>query len=171
MKGRRAMAGDDVRERVRDDQAAGTSLLARIEAGGRAAIELPERGLDGRAEEFELLPKAGDDYKAHSRPSNKPGTTLHIMLKDGTYDGFPWAGLDRIRLMRSEKTGGGMALVLTFAGARVLDVTISGRNLGYLHALLGQHRLAWIRELPSGIDFQDDAVIVITRIEIQPATA
>ena len=123
------------------------------------------------AHEFEPLPKSSDDYVAFGRPGNKPLVSLILMLKNGSFEGFAYAGLERVGLTPAEEIGGGNELVLRFAGSTVTEVRIKGRNLVKLYAYLGQHRTPWLRELPSGRDFEPTGTAVITSIEVVDLTA
>lgn len=120
-------------------------------------------------EELELLPLPGDRYQAHSRPTTKPPMTLHC-FKGTLARGFAWHNFDSIDLEPSDTPGGAPVLVLRFAGREWMDVRIEGRNLGRLHAYLGQGRISWIRECPAGKEtFLGTGEVVITRITLTPA--
>lgn len=154
------MSADDslMRDRVRP-----SSIRALIESAGAEARAETEPA----AEELDPLPRPGDAYVAHARPSNKPVITLHCLMGDASCRGFAWANYDGIDLVPAKEPGGGPVLVLRFAGRELVDVVIEGRNLQRLYAYLGQNRIGWIRELPAGRDFREDGTTVITQITIQ----
>jgi hypothetical protein len=115
---------------------------------------------------FDILPTPGDPYKAHSRPSSKPEPTLHVLLADGTVKGFAFNTFDSIDLLPAAAPGGGPVIVVRFAGIIARQVLITGRNLGLLHAYIAQHRIAWLRELPTQRGFGDTSEAVINNITV-----
>jgi hypothetical protein len=117
--------------------------------------------------EFDFLPTPGDPYKAHSRPSSKPETTLHLVFGDGTVKGFAFAGFDSIDLLPYASAGGGPVIVVRFAGIVARQVLITGLKLNLLHVYLAQHRIAWLRELPLKRGFADTSEAVITGITVK----
>jgi hypothetical protein len=117
--------------------------------------------------EFDFLPTPGDPYKAHSRPSSKPETTLHVLLGDGSARGFAFAGFDSIDLLPAADAGGGPVIIVRFAGIVARQVLITGRNLSLVHVYIAQHRIAWLRELPPKRGFTDAGEAVITGITIK----
>ena len=121
----------------------------------------------GDFDSLDALPKASDEYAAFGRAGNKPLTTLYFMLKDGSWDGFAYANLERIRLTPASEAGGGNELVLRFAGSSATEVRLKGRNLAKLYNYLGQHRTPWVRELPSERDFQATSAAVVTAVAIE----
>lgn len=141
------------------------SIRAILE-GAATAVERPAP--PPAAGEAQLLPQPGDPYKAHARPSQAVEPTLHVMTKEGYFRGFAWASYDSVDLLPPEAPGGGPVLVIRFAGLMPAEIVLDGRNLGVLHAYLGQNRIAWVRELPAERDFKEVGATVINRIEIRP---
>jgi hypothetical protein len=116
------------------------------------------------------LPQPGDPYDtAHARSSNKPLPTLRF-IRGENIRGLPYANLDSIDWLPSEKPGLGPMIVLRFAGIIAREARISGRNLLLLYDLLAHHRVAWVRELPLGRDFKEGKATVITGITVGPVT-
>ena len=116
------------------------------------------------------LPAPGDPYKAFARPANKMVPTLHLLLGDGRRCGFPYAGLvEGPHLLPGDDPGKGGVIVLRFSASVIVEVTIAGRRLDELHNYLGDHRVAWVRELPKGKVVRDDGSSVVARIEIGQA--
>jgi hypothetical protein len=145
-----------------------SEILSRLRDNPPGQDALQEPASDpGDTALLDPLPKASDAYLAHARASNKPQLSLFVMLKDGSFDGFSYANLERIRLQPAADAGGGNELVLRFNGSTVTEVRLAGRNLGLLHAYLGQHRTAWVRVLPPERDFQEKGVAVITGIALK----
>lgn len=149
-----------IRDRVRRP-----SLIDMLDAQGNAG-ERPEEM--PAAEAVSPLPSPGDVYKAHARPSHREETTLYCLPSNALPRGIAWHAYDSVRFEPPAKPGGGPVLVVRFTGAEPLDVMIEGRNLNDLFFQLGQNRILWIRELPTGKDFKDDSMTVITRLTIQP---
>ena len=56
---------------------------------------------------------------------------------------------------------------MRFAGIVARQVLITGRNLGLLHAYIAQHRIAWLRELPTQRGLGDTSEAVITGITVK----
>jgi hypothetical protein len=110
------------------------------------------------------LPRPGDEYKAHARAANKPVLTIRFLLADAAIRGFPYANLDGVDLAAGGAPGGAPAIVLRFAGLRPTEATLEGRNLDRLYDMLGHHRIAWVRELPTRRDFKEAGEPVINRI-------
>jgi hypothetical protein len=127
------------------------------------ASEPPEAADFDRADP---LPRADDPYRAYGRAGNKPLTTLFLLPKGQLPDGFAYANLERVTMRAADSPGGSPLLVLRFAGSVVSEVRIAGRQLANLCNLIGQHRVPWVRQLPNGRDFSDDAETVITAITI-----
>jgi hypothetical protein len=110
------------------------------------------------------LPKAGDPYRAHSRAGNKPLLTVSFLLRDATSSrGFSYATFDSIDLLPSPTPSGGPVIVIRFAGLAPTEIRIEGRNLSTLHAYLGEHRVAWVRER-GGRDFLEESAAVVSGI-------
>ena len=101
-------------------------------------------------DDYEPLPLPGSSYAAaYSRPGNKPEITLHVMLKDGYYRGFPWSNFDSVDTAPGDGPGSSPVIILRFAGLEPTELRISVTNLGMLLALIGRQRISWIREQPS----------------------
>jgi len=62
----------------------------------------------------------------------------------------------------------GQVITLRFAGTKIMQVTITGRNLWRLFDYLHQHRMPWI--MVADRDFAADSEPVITRIAIAEVT-
>ncbi len=110
------------------------------------------------------LPGPGDAYKAHARPDNKALLTLRFLLRNSAVEGFSYSDLRRIRLLPSDKPGGGPVLVLRFIDE---EVRIEGRHLDAMHNYLGYHRIAWVRELPPGKMLGEGMAAAVTGISIR----
>ena len=135
----------------------------RIAEAGRPDDAEPAREPDGdddvpALEKLTPLPKPGDPYKAYARPEKRAVPTLFVVRADGSVRGFPYGDLYGPDLVRDEDTGKGWMIVLRFA--RFERVTLSGRNLATVHAQLGHHRIAWVRELPKGKPAEADAAVI-----------
>jgi len=109
------------------------------------------------------LPRPGEAYRVHGRHGNKPELTLHFVTKDWDYEGFSYADLQRVRLVRGNKPGSGPVMVLRFGDT---EVTLEGRHLRGLYHWIGLHRLPWVWEHPSPADFTDEKAELISRISI-----
>lgn len=114
----------------------------------------------------EMFPRPEDEYRAHARPSNKPQAMVCFLMR-----GHPeflvcsYANLDTI-MPATAGPGVAPAVVVRFTGAVVRDVRLEGRNLMPVVALLQQHRLQWLRELPTEQDYHDRKAPAITRISV-----
>jgi hypothetical protein len=116
------------------------------------------------------LPQPGDPYEAaYARPGPVPLPTLRFLKGEGIR-GLPYANLDSIDWLPSEKPGGSPSIVLRFSGLIPREAIIAGRHLLKLYDLLAYHRVAWVRELPPGRDFRDVKETVITGITLGPIT-
>jgi hypothetical protein len=123
--------------------------------------EETDTGTDGATalEKLTPLPKPGDPYKAHARPEKRAVPTLFVVRADGSVRGFPYSDLYGPDLLPEGDAGKGWSIVLRFA--RFEQVTLSGRNLDTIHAYLGHHRIAWVRELPKGkLQAERDAAVI-----------
>jgi hypothetical protein len=142
----------------------------------RSTLMPPDRKSVPEAEEAAAMPLVDDvdplpeadtmPYVAYRRPGNKPEITLHVLFKDGSWRGFAWSNFDSVDMVT---VPGGLVLVLRFNGLEPTELRLCGGNLGRLHALIGQNRIAWIREHPSlrgfgGAATADDKAEVITGI-------
>jgi hypothetical protein len=112
------------------------------------------------------LPRPGDAYRGHGRHGNKPELTLHFVMKDYAYEGFSYADCERVRLVRSEKPGGGPVLIVRFNCSVITEVRIEGRHLHGLYNWIGLHRVPWVWEHPSPAEFADEKAMLISRITI-----
>ncbi len=134
----------------------------------KGAADVEGESSDGEA--LIPLPPPGASYDtAYARPHNKPLATLRFIKGEGIR-GFPYANLDSIDWLPSEKPGGGPSIVIRFSGLVPREATISGRNMRTLFDLLSYHRVAWVRELPPGRDFRDGQATVITDITVKRIT-
>ena len=115
------------------------------------------------------FPAAGDAYKAHSRPGNKPELMLGLRLASGLPQAFAYGDLRHIGYEASGQPGGSPAVVLAFPG--VGTVRLEGRRLDTLFEAFRRQRLAWLWERPKGKDFLagGDASVVITAITVTRA--
>ena len=139
---------------------------------GKAAAKPPEPEMmvndviePGPWDDFDPLPQPGSPYVAHARPSNKPETVLHVILKDGFSRGYAWSNFDSVDTAPGDKPGSGPVLVVRFAGLTPTELRITGSNLGKLHACIGRQRIGWIRELPSKRGF-DAAPVLGDKAEV-----
>jgi hypothetical protein len=121
-------------------------------------------------DDFVALPQPGSPYDtAYSRASNKPVPTLRFIIGE-TMRGFPYANYDSIDWLVADKPGAGPTIVMRFTGLVPREAIIAGRRLLKLYDLLSHHRVAWVRELPKGKDFEDGVHTVITGITVCPIT-
>jgi hypothetical protein len=149
--------------RIRSQVQYAVDSVPKPEPAAKAETSAAETSLPDKADP---LPKAGDPYKVAGRHGNKPDLTIHFVTKDYSYEGFSYADLERVRLVRSENPGSGPVLVVRFNGSVVTEVTIQGRHLNSLYHWIGLHRLPWIAEHPSPADFADKNAAVISKITI-----
>ncbi len=127
---------------------------------------LPSSGLPLVEAPEEMFPRAGDPYRAHSRPSNKPeGMICFLMRGRPDFMIFSYANLDTI-MPAITGPEGDPAIVLRFSGTVIRDVRLEGRHLMPVVAYLQQHRLVWLRELPTEHDYYDQKDPAITRIVV-----
>ena len=117
---------------------------------------------DAKGEDW---PLPGEDYRAHSRTSNKPELMLTLVKSDGSLTGLAYGDLRQWQFLPPATPGGRPVLVLRFYGVCV--VVVEGRHLDRLVPPLRRHLLAWLAELPAGRDFEEQAATVITRIELR----
>lgn len=125
--------------------------------------EPPEGEVPG-LESLTPLPKPGDAYKAHARPSSRGVATLFVVRADGSVRGFPYGDLYGPDLVPDGEAGKGWSIVMRFA--RFEQVTLTGRNLDVMHSYLGHHRVAWVRELAKGKPSSDQQAATITDVSI-----
>lgn len=120
-------------------------------------------------DDVDPLPEPDAPYKAYGRPGNKPEVTLHVLFKDGSWRGFAWSNYDSVDMV---PVPGGIVVIARFNGLEPTELRLCGSNLGRLHVLIGQNRIAWIREHPSLRGFggarADDKAEVITGIIPSP---
>ena len=159
---------------VMDDNLARTRPKSTLlDHPGKAAARPPEHAAaddSGVEEKPTPLPQAGDPYDtAYSRPANKPVPTLRFVMGDHSVRGLPYASYDSIDWLPSGP-GHGPSIVLRFTGIVPREAIIEGRHLPLLYDLLAWHRIAWVRELPGGKDFQDGKATVITRLTVNRIT-
>jgi hypothetical protein len=118
------------------------------------------------SDDFASLPQPGSAYDAaYSRASNKPVPTIHFVIGDSIL-GLPYANLDSIDWLVPDKPGASPAIVMRFTGLIPREAIINGRNMLRMYDLLSHHRVAWVRELPKGRDFKDNAATVVTGIAV-----
>lgn len=153
---------------------------ARREADATAAAPPPKQAEEATTEPEDLpamdkltpLPKPGDPYKAHCRPSSQSLPTLHLLTADGQTWDFPYSG--RVegphRLIIEGDPGKGTVLVLRFAASVAVEVIIGGTNLDEMHVYLAEHRIRWIRELPARKLLKDDGSAVVRTIIVRPVS-
>jgi hypothetical protein len=120
------------------------------------ATETVANGPVSLTERPDPLPRPGDPYRSHGRKNNRPESTLTFVTKDCSYEGFPYANLDRVRLIAGEKPGSGLVLLVRFAGSVVTDVRLEGRNLHPVYNLIQDNVLPWVWALPADADWEGD---------------
>jgi hypothetical protein len=116
------------------------------------------------------LPRPGDVYRAHARFLNNLSVEprlIHFVRRDMSSVGFSYSDLRRVSRMMSAEPGGGPLLVLRFVEAVVTEVGISGCNLDDMHQAISDGHMPWVWEQPAGFKTRNDAMTVITRIEIK----
>jgi hypothetical protein len=144
------------------------NVIEMIRPGDAIGVE-GRGGRPGREPESETgdtLPLPGDEYVACGRVSNKPQLMLCFILRDQSYELFPYGDLVRVRLAAPSTPGAGRVIRMRFAGDGVMDVKIEGRNLLELVHNLRRHRIPWLRETPTDRTFAAPRAVVITRIAI-----
>jgi hypothetical protein len=139
---------------------------ADIGTPGRKEPEVPTADRLRAADDLLPLPQPGDPYKAHARPDNKPLLMLSFLLSDGAVEDFSYSDLRRIRLLPADRPGGGLVMVLRFVEAAVVEVRIEARRFDAMHNYIKHHRVAWVRELPTGMPMADTLAAVVTAITI-----
>jgi hypothetical protein len=155
--------GEAVRREAERVEPAKPSVIALVEPKGGQA-ELAREAEEDNPVRIDPLPRPGDDYKAHARPSTRDQPTLFFIPRGFLPDGFSYADFERVRMEPASKVGGGPVLVVRFNGSVVTDVRIEGRHLHSLCHLIGLRLMQWVWELPAGADFKDDMATVITSI-------
>jgi hypothetical protein len=145
---------DNVIEMVRPGEASGTD--------GRGS----RPGREPESETGDALPLPGDEYVACGRIGNHAEPMLCFILRDQSYELFPYGDLVRVRLTAPSMPGAGRVIRMRFVGDSVTDVRIEGRNLLELVHNLRRQRIPWLRETPTDRPFFDRRAVVITRIAI-----
>jgi hypothetical protein len=100
----------------------------------------------------------GEGYQPHARPSAKAVFALHVIFPNGTVQSFQYQHLDSASRYLNE------SIELRFLGAKILQVTLRGRNLWKLYDYLHQHRMAWLRVADR--DLAQDGETIITGVAI-----
>jgi hypothetical protein len=111
------------------------------------------------------LPDSGASYQAFARASNEPVYTLHCCLGKDGYRSFQYVHLDSDSTFEQRS---GHVITLRFAGTKLVQVTITGRNLERLFFYLHDHRMPWI--MLADRDFAEDGEPLITGIAIDEVT-
>lgn len=143
-----------------------SSILDEIDAAPETTVSTPPAPGDvPDLEELTPLPRAGDPYKAFSRPDRKALATLRLLAGTPRSRGLCYADLHNIDMIEGED--GSAVIVLGFSGLVPVRVQIEGRNLEKLHDLLAYHRVSWVRALPSRRDFRGEDETVIVRITVE----
>jgi len=124
-------------------------------------------GVPPSLDQLAPLPLAGDDYQPHARLANAPIPTIFFLDKSQLPDGFPYACLERVRLVDSPQAAGSPILELRFHGSVVTEVRIEGRNLAALCDAVGRHLVHWVRQHPTGRDGGGDRSVFIRQITIR----
>lgn len=111
-------------------------------------------------------------YRAHSRADQRMVPAISFILRDAAERFFQYGDLDTDYPGGCEfipsAPGKGNVIKLQFAGSRaVVLVTIEGRNLRQLADDIRRQRIAWVHELPAGIDFTDKDGCVITAFHFE----
>lgn len=112
------------------------------------------------------LPGPGDPYKALPRAANKMLPTVHFLI-DSAREGFSYADLRRLRMIDGDDPEKRPVILLYFAAMVPTEVRIEGNHLDAIYNLLGQHRLGWVRQWPTGRGFSDPNAAVVTKIGIK----
>jgi hypothetical protein len=132
-----------------------------------AAVAEPMTQSESPGKKADPRPKPGEAYRPCARFMNRleeRQTTLHFIAGDCTPTGFPYANFDGIRFERSGEPGGGLDLVVRFAGVKPTDVRLAGRHLGDIYDMIAAGTLPWVWERPEGIYREDDTATVVTGI-------
>ncbi|HEY4309317.1 MAG TPA: hypothetical protein VGN12_07680 [Pirellulales bacterium] len=114
------------------------------------------------AEEFGL-PSLDKTYRPYARASQKPLFAIHFITPHGSVRSFQYMHLD------SDSSYAPDRLTLRFAGLKIVNVVISGRNLWELYDYIHQHRSAWVRQ--AARDFAADGDAIVTGIAISESVA
>lgn len=137
---------------------AAVESVAAMESGAKA---------ESAGKKSDPRPRPGDAYRPCARFMNRleeRQTMLHFIARDCTPTGFPYANLDGIRFEKSGQPGGGLDLVVRFAGVKPTEACLAGRNLDGIYDWIAAGTLPWVWERPDGIYREDDTATVITRI-------
>jgi hypothetical protein len=163
-----ARPDDGLPESVRREMA----RMARERDGQAAtppAVEAPaEAGTVPPLEELSLFPMPGDPYEAYSRPDGGPQHKLCLLFRGVGFLLLDYGDFDSAEYVAAAEPGGSPELVLLFSGLRPREIRLTGRHLRPLGAYLRQHRIAWLREHPTGTLPGSGSAMVIARIEVKP---
>jgi hypothetical protein len=167
--------GDSVRRAYRSPSEIATAARGSLVVPINGEASKPDASPDDFSspiKKSDPLPLPGEEYRAAARFANRLQTeqrTLHFVLKDGTFEGFAYSDLRRVRMVPSGKPGGGPVLLLRFVEAGITDVEIRGRHLKDIHYFISIGVLPWVWEYP-GRDFEDENTPLITSITITSKT-
>ncbi len=139
-------------------------------ADGERVAREPER--PELAKKADPMPESPQEpYRPHAgflnRLQSEP-RTFYCVFRDCTWQGFPYAHYDGIRLERSGGHGGGLDVVVRFSGSVVEEVRLSGRHLRFVAECIGLGIMPWVWELPDGRAAGDDDATVITGVTVTP---
>lgn len=131
-----------------------------------AAMPGFEPAASPQAEGLESFDPESSDYKACGWAGNKTLPSLRFILKDQSEFGCSYAHLDTAHpggcQFIPSAPGKGNIIRLRFAGqASVFMVVMEGTGLRRLWEAIMAHRVPWVHELPSGINFhgRDETVV------------
>jgi hypothetical protein len=134
-----------------------------------AARRGPGPEWDGDEGEF---PGPGDEYQPHARVSNKEVPMIaFIMRQKPAFMAFSYANLDTLVLEAAAGPGSALVVAVRFTGMVNREVRIEGRNLLPLVRYLQQHRIHWVRQIPTDRDFRNRKATVLTRITVTEVKA
>lgn len=121
----------------------------------------PEEEIPLAEEEDELSFSQMDGQYSKLRPANKSLPRLHVIHKDGKVDTLYYPHLDA----KSEFHGSSFTFI--FAGAKLWELTVEGRNLWRIYDYIALQRWPYIRV--STRDF-DEKGEVVTAVRIKDVT-
>jgi hypothetical protein len=140
---------------------------APADAGARA--ETPDPAPSPGLEPLEAFPRTADvPYEAHSRLDDRPQHKLALLFRGDGFLLLDYNNFDSAEYLPSPRPGQAPALVLLFRGQRPAEIHLLGTELRPLGPYLRQHRIAWLREHPSGTVRGGRTQTVITRILVKP---
>jgi hypothetical protein len=119
-------------------------------------------------DEISHFPLPGDPYEAYSRPDGGPQHKLCLLFKGVGFLLLDYGNFDSAEYEAAAEPGGSPALVLLFAGLKPIEVRLTGRHLRPLGSYLRQHRIAWLREHPTGTTPGSGTAMVIAAIAVKP---